>query len=59
VFIPPFAVGAALRQENTGARFRDVAGLFLPGTARNVRRNLPACAEDPDSAMWRNVPVKE
>jgi hypothetical protein len=41
--------GGAAQHENTGVRFRDVAGRFFPGTARNVRRNLWACAEESDS----------
>jgi hypothetical protein len=41
--------GGAAQRENTGVRFRDVAGRFFPGTARNVRRDLLACAEEPDS----------
>jgi hypothetical protein len=46
------AGGAALRQKTPASDFVTCRG-FLPGTARNVRRNLLACAEAPDSKMWR------
>jgi len=45
--------GGAAQRENTGVRFRDVT--FFPGTARNVRRNLLACAEEPDSRDVENM----
>jgi len=52
--------GGAAQSENTGVRFRDVAGRFFPGTARNVRRNLLACTGRTRSkGRGENVPMKE
>jgi len=53
------AGGAALRQKTPASDFVTCPGRFLPGTARNVRRNLLASAEEPNSRMWRNVVMKE